>query len=199
MGGLASGSPFTSDASFFGVGWAHLVTTSTGTYAPVWNTSSGTYASSTVSFKAKTVAVSSACDLNQDGTVNVVDVQLATNMYLGMTPCTANIDGSGVCNTIVVHQVETAALGGACVTAGSHTVTLNWTASTTSGVNYNVYRSATSGGPYTKLTTSAPIGAITYTDGTVVAGLTYYYVTTAINTAGESGYSNEATALIPFP
>jgi len=38
----------------------------------------------------------------------------------------------------------------------------------------------------------------TYTDNTVVAGTTYYYVTTAVNAEGaESVYSNVAKAVIP--
>jgi fibronectin type 3 domain-containing protein len=39
-----------------------------------------------------------------------------------------------------------------------------------------------------------------YTDATVVSGATYYYVATAVNSsAEESGYSNQATAVIPNP
>ena len=143
--------------------------------------------------------VGNACDLNGDGAVNVIDVQLATDMYLGLRTCTANIAGSGVCSALVVQQVETAALTGVCTTAGSHTVSLNWTASTTPSVNYNVYRSGTSGGPYTKLTAS-PVSATSYIDSAVLAGQTYYYVTTAVASGNtESAYSNEAPAAIPFP
>src|SRR5215469_921342 len=45
----------------------------------------------------------SACDLNQSGSVNVVDVQLAVNMYLGTSSCTATLVGSRVCNQHVVN------------------------------------------------------------------------------------------------
>src|ERR1019366_1425804 len=38
-----------------------------------------------------------ACDLNHDGVNSVLDVQLAVNMSLGLIPCTANINGPGVC------------------------------------------------------------------------------------------------------
>jgi fibronectin type 3 domain-containing protein len=83
----------------------------------------------------------------------------------------------------------------------SHSVTLTWTASTTSGVTgYNVYRSATTGGPYTKLTSTA-LGATTttYTDSSVIAGATYYYVATALVGSTESGYSTQASAAVPTP
>jgi hypothetical protein len=195
--GIASGNTFVGDSALKGNGWAHLVTSAVGSYAAKWNESpAGTFASSTASFKAATAL--NACDINADGVVNVVDIQLASNMNLGLTPCTANIAGPGVCSPLVIQQITTAALTGVCTVANSHTVTLNWTASTTPNVNYNVYRSGVSGGPYTKLTAS-PVNAVTYTDGTVFAGQTYYYVTTAINTGGESAYSNQATAAVPFP
>jgi fibronectin type 3 domain-containing protein len=39
---------------------------------------------------------------------------------------------------------------------------------------------------------------VSYTDSTVVNGLTYYYVTTAVDSSGtESVYSNPAPAIIP--
>jgi hypothetical protein len=57
-----------------------------------------------------------ACDLNNDGVVTVLDVQLAVNMSLGLIPCTANINGPGVCQVTTIQRVVNAALGGACVT-----------------------------------------------------------------------------------
>jgi hypothetical protein len=84
--------------------------------------------------------------------------------------------------------------------ARQHSVTLTWAASTSSNITgYNVYRGATSGGPYTKLNSSV-LAATTYTDSAVEAGQTYYYVTTAVNSLGvESIDSNQATAVIPSP
>ncbi len=50
---ISSGNAFESDATIGGNGWAHLITSSAGTYAGQWNQSpAGTYASSTVAFKA---------------------------------------------------------------------------------------------------------------------------------------------------
>jgi len=79
-----------------------------------------------------------------------------------------------------------------------HTVSLSWAASTTSNVVYNVYRGITPGGPYMKLTPSA-LGTVSFIDSSVSPGQTYFYVTTAVNSSGESGYSNEAQAAVPFP
>jgi len=88
--------------------------------------------------------------------------------------------------------------GGGSV-AGSHPVTLTWAASGSSVAGYNIYRATVSGGPYTKLN-SVLITGITYTDATIVAGQTYYYVATAVTSGGtESAYSNEASAPVPSP
>ena len=42
--------PFISDSVVDGMGWAHLITSSTGTYTPQWNQTATTYAGSTVAF-----------------------------------------------------------------------------------------------------------------------------------------------------
>jgi hypothetical protein len=68
---------------------------------------------------------SNPCDLNNDGTVNVTDVQLAVDMELGLLPCTANIDGLGACNPVVVQRVINAALTGTCVTSSGSSSTFN--------------------------------------------------------------------------
>jgi uncharacterized protein (DUF2141 family) len=81
----------------------------------------------------------------------------------------------------------------------AHSVTLNWSGSSSSVVGYNIYRSSVSGGPYTKMN-SGVITLLTYTDTTVQAGQVYYYVVTAENSSNvESSYSNELSATIPTP
>jgi len=79
-----------------------------------------------------------------------------------------------------------------------HTVDLTWNAST-DAVGYNVYRGTVPGGPYAMINTSLD-STTAYTDSSVVSGDTYYYVATAVNASGdESGYSNQAQAVIPSP
>ena len=140
-----------------------------------------------------------ACDLNKDGAVNSADVDLAVKMALGTAPCTSTILGTGVCNVVVAQRVTNAALGGTCLVGNAHSVTLNWTASTSSNVTgYNLYRGLTAGGPYTKVN-AALITAVTYADANVQAGQTYYYVATAVNSSNVETYSKPATAAIPTP
>jgi hypothetical protein len=152
----------------------------------------------------------SACDFVAPfGTVDVADVQATINMTLGISPCTVNIGGQGVCNAAVVQRVINAALGGTCVTgfgAIAHYATLNWTASASTGISgYNIYRATTptatlANGLYTKVNSAVVLG-ISYIDTTVSAGVVYYYVTTAVsNTGAESAASNQFQApVIPTP
>ena len=78
-----------------------------------------------------------------------------------------------------------------------HTVSLSWIASTSTVTGYNVYRSTSNGSGYVKINTSL-VSGLTYTDSSVTSGTTYFYVTTAVDSSGnESGFSNQATAVIP--
>jgi glucuronoarabinoxylan endo-1,4-beta-xylanase len=69
----------------------------------------------------------------------------------------------------------------------------NWNV-VTIATSYNVYRSTTNGGPYTLLAPN--VVSTTYLDSGVPAGV-YYYVVTAVNSAGESPKSNQATVTLP--
>jgi hypothetical protein len=56
---------------------------------------------------------------------------------------------------------------------------------------YHVYRSLTSGGPYTRITT-APSPSTYYVDDSAEAAQTYYYAVTAVDSAGtQSSFSRE--------
>ena len=81
----------------------------------------------------------------------------------------------------------------------AHSVALNWNANTSAVVRYNVYRATQPGGPYTKLN-SSPIRRTSYTDSTVQAGHTYFYVVTAVDQNGiESRFSSKVQASVPSP
>jgi len=142
------------------------------------------------------------CDLNNDGSVNVQDVQLAVNMDLGLLACTLNINGSGTCNVVTIQRVINAALGLPCVTGPgvtSNSVSLSWTASTSSNLaGYNVYRGATATGPFTKVNSTVVVGT-TYTDTTAQPGQTYYYVLTAVDASNNesSFYASPAQSVVP--
>ncbi len=79
-----------------------------------------------------------------------------------------------------------------------HSVQLSWSASTSPNVAaYNIYRGTSSAGPFEKIT-PAPVSDTTYSDTTVVAGGTYYYAVTSVDSSGqESAYSNVAEVEVP--
>ena len=81
---------------------------------------------------------------------------------------------------------------------GDNTATLNWTLPISNGgfpiTHYNIYRSQTPGGPYDFIGTNT--SETGYFDTGVINGETYYYVVTAVNTYGESAYSDEQRLLI---
>src|SRR3989449_5214699 len=84
--------------------------------------------------------------------------------------------------------------------AGNAQVSLSWTAPSSNGgsaiTNYKIYKSPRSG-PETLLTTVGNV--VSYTDGTVTNGQIYYYKVSAVNSAGESTQSNEASATPTAP
>jgi hypothetical protein len=97
-------------------------------------------------------------------------------------------------------NITTASVGSINFTATpqvTHTVALTWNASTSPVSGYNVYRSSVNGAGYVKIN-STLVSLLAYTDTSVQNGTTYYYVTTAVDPSGaESGFSNQATAVIP--
>jgi fibronectin type 3 domain-containing protein len=84
--------------------------------------------------------------------------------------------------------------GNATVTSTGHFVTLTWSASQ-NATSYNLYRGTAHGGPYIEV--ASGLIQTTYVDAQVTHNQTLYYVATAVNGSNESGYSNEATAVIP--
>jgi len=82
----------------------------------------------------------------------------------------------------------------------AHSVTLTWhppAASTDAKVvSYNIYRSTSPGGPYAPL--ASGVHGLSYQDGLVKAGMTYYYVVRSVDAAGrESRPSEEVKAAVP--
>jgi hypothetical protein len=104
--------------------------------------------------------------------------------------------GTGVSASAAAKTAQMTATSAATTTPAAQ-AKLSWNASTSPVTGYKVYRGTVSGGPYSTVT-SSPISALTYADTNVVAGTTYYYVVTSVNSSGvESVYSNEAIAAVP--
>ena len=134
------------------------------------------------------------------GATTPVTLSPSQKMSFGVifNPSTAGTDsGSVTVSSNASGSPATISLTGTGVTAVPHTVSLTWTASTSTVSGYNVYRSTTSGSGYAKVNGTL-VPAVNYSDASVQNGVTYYYVTTAVDSSGnESAYSNEASAVIP--
>ena len=74
--------------------------------------------------------------------------------------------------------------------AGNNQVALSWAASS-GATSYNVYRGPASG---QEALLHSLVSGTSYTDTNVTNGTTYFYEVTAVNSVGESGKSNEASA-----
>lgn len=154
--------------------------------------------SGTVTGSAATVTlsgVSSASTIIASG-ASYTFSGLANGIYI------VNVSASGLTfsPSFASVTISSASVTGVNFTAAAVplSVSLSWTASTSPGVSgYNVFRSTGSGGPYKQINSSLVTGT-SYVDNSIVAGNTYYYTATAVNSAGvQSGYSNQAPAAVP--
>lgn len=87
----------------------------------------------------------------------------------------------------------------------TRSTTLTWATSTTPNVTYNVWRATVMGGEDSPATATllnpVPLTTLTFTDTTVMSGITYYYVVRSVNSTGTASTdSNEVMAVIvPLP
>ncbi len=114
-------------------------------------------------------------------------------------PSTAGaVNGSVTISSDATNSPATISVSGTGVSTTPHTVALAWTASTSAISGYNVYRGTTPSGPYPTKLNASLVGSVQFTDTTVAAGQTYYYVVTAVDSSNvESTFSNQTTAIIP--
>jgi HYDIN/CFA65/VesB-like, Ig-like domain/Abnormal spindle-like microcephaly-assoc'd, ASPM-SPD-2-Hydin len=167
-----------------------------GTSKSVTATLTATGSSVTISSATSTSAEFSLSGLSLPKTIAVGQSVSITLTFKPKSSGTASGSISLASNAANPSVVETLTGSG---TAASHAVSLRWNPSTSAVVGYNVYRSSTSGGPYTKVN---PIleASTNYVDSSVLGGKTYYYVSTAVKSGGaESQYSNQMQAVIPSP
>lgn len=122
----------------------------------------------------------------------------STSFNVIFAPATSgSLTGTATVVSNATNSPATISLSGSGAATVTHSVNLSWLAGTSSAVGFYVYRGAQAGGPYTRLNSSV-VTPMSYSDGNVLSGQTYYYVTTDVDSSGlESSYSNEAFATIP--
>jgi hypothetical protein len=100
----------------------------------------------------------------------------------------------------VAPPTGTAAARGACVPVLTIEVEVTWTATASSFADgYQVFRSATSGGPYTPVGTVAGRTTTSFTDTDVTFLTTYHYVVQATRDLWRSVNSAQASFTTPTP
>ncbi len=102
-----------------------------------------------------------------------------------------SVNAAQVSATPTTGVVIPAAPTGLTATSGNAQVSLSWTASS-GATSYNVKRATTTGGPYTNVATE--ITTTSYTNTGLINGTTYYFVVSAVNSAGESVNAAQVSA-----
>jgi beta-glucanase (GH16 family) len=87
------------------------------------------------------------------------------------------------------------ATGLTATTVSSTQINLAWTASTTSGVTYQIFRSTSSGFTPSGSNQIGTSSSTTYSDTGLTAATTYYYVVEANNSSGSSAPTAQASAI----
>lgn len=131
-----------------------------------------------------------------------ITVSTAGSYTFTVTPFNTTGNGSGQSQGFTVSNPTPPPSTPTGLTASTRSVTgtvvadLSW--NTSSGASsYKIFRSTTSGSGYSHINSTS---STSFTDTSIFANITYYYVVTAVGAGGESGFSNQASALyIPPP
>lgn len=203
----ASNSPLTVSLTGSGVAATHLLGV-TPTSVSFGSVNIGSSGSSSVTLKnngnsdvtISSVAVTGAGFSTSGMTAGtILTPSQSVALDIAFTPAAAgSITGSVSIGSNATNSPATVSLSGTGVQPPTqHSVTLSWTASTSTGViGYYVYR-GTSSNALAKVN-SSPVAPTEYVDSGVALGQTYYYAVTAVDSSDvESTDSNVVSATIP--
>ena len=154
-----------------------------------WNASSG---ATSYYVKRSTTSGGPYTQIGTPTATNYTDTGLTnrTTYYYVVSAVNSAGESANSVEVSATPNAPPAAPTGLTASAGNAQVSLTWNAST-GATSYHVKRSTTSGGPYTQI--GAPT-ATNYTDTGLTNGTPYYYVVSAVNSAGESANSSQASA-----
>ena len=157
-----------------------------------WNTSSGATGyyvkRSTTSGAESKISTQSGTSFADTGLTNGTKYYYVVSAYnsYGESANSAEVSATPAAPTVGT------APSALIATPGNAQVALNWNA-VTGATSYNLKRSTTGGGPYSTAAGSPSTNA--FVDTSVNNGTKYFYVVTAVTSAGESGNSPEANAI----
>jgi hypothetical protein len=197
----------TSTVALSGTGIAQGQLTLTPTSLNFGSATVGTTVSQTSSLSASgtSVTVSSASLGSGEFSLSGISIPLtiapgqSVPFTLTFSPQATGAASATLSVTSNASNTPTETVNGVGTAPPQHSVALFWTDTASWVVGYNIYRGAAVGGPFTKIN-SALDSTPAYTDSSILAGQTYYYLATAVDGSGaESAYSNEVQAVIPTP
>jgi hypothetical protein len=189
-------SPISQVAAVNGVNVAGLNFTATAQVGPTYSISGTITPSSGGSGATITLSGATSATTISDSSGNYSFTGLANGTY-AVTPSNRGFVYSPTSQNATVNGANITGVNFTATPQQVHSVALTWNASTSTVSGYNIYRSTLSGGSYFRINPSLVAG-LSYTDSTVQNTVTYYYVTTAVDSTGtESIYSNQVSAVIP--
>jgi cellulose 1,4-beta-cellobiosidase len=109
----------------------------------------------------------------------------------GVNPLIANRTTIGAWETFNLVLLIADAPNGVTALGRDSRVLMNWN-EPVGATGYNIYRATVSHGSYSLIATN--VSGTGYTDYGVTNGITYYYIVSAVNAAGESANSSEVSA-----
>jgi hypothetical protein len=125
-------------------------------------------------------------DPSQNNFVGLIDeVRISSAARLPTELLPAFYDGGG--------HVSSAPTGLSATAASRSEISLSW-APIAGAIGYNVKRATVSNGPYTAIAISDNVLTENYVDSGLTNSTTYYYVVSAVNSAGESANSSQVAA-----
>jgi len=163
----------------------------------VWNVSTG---ATSYNVKRSTVTGGPYTTISSPTTASFADTSVTNGTKYFYVISAINSAGESansaqVSATPTAPVVPPAAPTGLAATAGNAQVSLVWNVST-GATSYNVKRSTVTGGPYTTISSTT---TVTFADTSVTNGTKYFYVVSAVNSAGESANSVEVNATPAAP
>ena len=120
----------------------------------------------------------------------------SSNLYAGAFPLTSSATVKAIAFKSGFNPSAQASASFTITAPSAPQLTLTWQDNSTNEDNFAIQRKTGSSGTYAQIAMVAA-NTVSYVDNGVSSGVTYCYRVDATNSAGPSGYTNEACATVP--